>query len=332
MTVSMLTLTVRHKKHQPLSQLLTAMESAYTNVQGTQAYKDLRNQYNAKFVRVLEITNGKNGWHPHYHIAVIHDKGAAFGSYSSELENAWCKNLEKKGLLTPKKEVAVNIVENANNEMRAWYLTKASGISSLEITNGRHKVAMGENMGVWQMHALAVSGSKDAKVLWNEYEIAMIGKRLISPSRGLEDFFGVSWKGDQQVAGDEFTEFADNLHSDPLCNVRVNFVGGISDTMWKQILEKKLVRQVRQCREYDELVKFCKHNEIRGHVLSFEEIIEFNNMKEEIKAEMHKALDALDRRRFDLLEKMAQAGDMLPAVRNSLFKMSMNMSKEVVGE
>jgi hypothetical protein len=321
--VSMLTLTVRHKKYQKLSELISAMEKAYTNIQGTQAYKELRIEHNAKFVRVLEITHGKNGWHPHFHIAIIHENLAAFGSYRNELENAWVKNIEKQGLLAPKPDVAVHIVENANNEQRAWYLTKASGISSLEITNGRHKVAIGENIGIWQLHALAVGGSKDAKILWNEYEIAMIGKRLISPSRGMADYFGVIWNGEEEVSADEWSEFADNLQYEALCKVSV--VGGLTSNMWKQVLEKKLVRQLRQCREYDELVAFCKFNGINGHVLSHEEIIEFNNMKEEIKAEMAKAIENLDRRRFDRLEMMAQAGDLLPEVRKSIYKMSMTL-------
>ena len=46
--ISMLTLTVRHKKGDDLRTLLEAMEASYRNVQGTQAFKDLRSKYNAK--------------------------------------------------------------------------------------------------------------------------------------------------------------------------------------------------------------------------------------------------------------------------------------------
>ena len=205
MVISMITLTVRHTKKDSLKSLISAMEKAYQNLQGTHAFKDLRNSYNAKFVRVTEVTYGKNGFHPHFHVAVIHDKGVKFSSYSSELENTWIKHIEKNGLFAPKAGVAMDITENADNDQRAWYLTKASGGMSLEISNGRNKRAMGENMSIWQVHGHAVNGSLDALKVWSQYESEIKGKRLISPSRGLEAFFGIKWKGEAEAVGDEFS-------------------------------------------------------------------------------------------------------------------------------
>lgn len=203
MHISMLTLTVRHNRHQPLSDLLKAMESAYTNVQATQAYKKLRVKYRAKFVRVLEVTHGKNGWHPHFHIAIIHDRGVDYQDFRMELQRIWIKNLTRAGLEAPLPDVAVNIVENASNEQRSWYLTKASGMSSLEFTSKGSKRASNGNLGIWQVHALAVEGDPVAKLNWLEYEKAIIGKRIISPSRGMADFFGVEWKADKAIAIDQ---------------------------------------------------------------------------------------------------------------------------------
>ena len=87
-TISMLTLTVPHKKGDSLESLQLAMEAAYTNVQGTIAYKDARLLYGAYFVRSLEVTHGKNGWHPHFHVAIIHKPGLNWDIYRREIADA----------------------------------------------------------------------------------------------------------------------------------------------------------------------------------------------------------------------------------------------------
>lgn len=199
MTVSMLTLTVRHRKKDDLKSLLTAMEKAYTNIQGTRAFKELRNGSRAKFIRVLEVTHGNNGFHPHYHVAIIHDRNAYISSYKAELEDTWIRFLVAQGLQAPKPDIAVNIVENATNEQRSWYLTKASGLSSVEFTAKDSKVASNGNLGIWQVHSNAVAGDKQSKAIWQEYEQAIRGKRIISPSKGIAEFFGIYWKKDEEI-------------------------------------------------------------------------------------------------------------------------------------
>lgn len=265
-TVSMLTLTVPHKKGDSLENLLMAMEAAYTNIQGTLAYKDMRLIHNAHFVRSLEVTYGANGWHPHYHVAIIHTPGVHWDIRRKEIEEAWCKNIQRdrtvtkkvkkdgvtylqkveiSGLRAPNQEIAVHILENANNSQRAEYLTKLSGLSSLEFTNSKGKSAKtGGNLNIWQIHALAVQGWEKARKitprshkkgymyrgdvieankldsieesfnldeetsryirLWNEYEQAMTGKKIISVSRNMASVFGVAWLTDATIAENEF--------------------------------------------------------------------------------------------------------------------------------
>jgi hypothetical protein len=266
-TISMLTLTVPHKKGDSLESLQLAMEAAYTNVQGTIAYKDARLLYGAYFVRSLETTYGNNGWHPHFHVAIIHKPGINWDIYRKEIADAWCKNIQRdrkinrkvkidgvthiqtieiSGLRAPNEEIAVHILENATNAQRAEYLTKLSGISSLEFTNSAGKTAKADgNLNIWQIHGKAVQGWEKARKalpsthkkgymstgeiskalsndrleekyaldeetsrniqLWNEYEQAMTGKKIISVSRNMATVFGVNWLSDQSIAEDEFS-------------------------------------------------------------------------------------------------------------------------------
>jgi len=242
--VSMLTLTVRHKKGNSLEQLLKAMEQAYTNVQGSTSYKILRKEYGADFVRVLEITHGKNGFHPHYHIAIIHKPGFDFEVLRSDMERTWLTHIERQGLLSPIANKAVHIVTNASNEQRAWYLTKACGMSSLEVSNGRYKTAQGDNLGIWQIHGQAVAGNLDAKYIWHAYEKAIYKKRLFTMSKGMSDKYGVLWRSDVELASDEVldleglpSEISDNLQK---VSPSIKFVGALSPYSWKQICEKRL--------------------------------------------------------------------------------------------
>ena len=265
-TISMLTLTVPHKKGDSLETLMLAMEAAYTNIQGTLAYKDIRLLYSAYFVRSLEVTYGSNGFHPHFHIAIIHKPGVNWDIYRKEIANAWCSNIQRDrtltkkvkingvshlqkveitGLRAPNEEIAVHILENATNAQRADYLTKLSGLSSLEFTNSKGKTAKTDgNLNIWQVHSLAAQGWEKARKttprshqrnymtksdviegdkldrieelynldektshfikVWQEYEQAMTGKKIISVSRNLASAFGIPWLTDKSVAENEF--------------------------------------------------------------------------------------------------------------------------------
>lgn len=244
--ISMLTLTVRHKRSDRLDNLLKAMEQAYTNVQGSTSYKALRNDYDSSFIRVLEVTHGKNGFHPHYHIAIIHRPGFDFELLRADMERTWVTHIERQGLLAPIPDKAVHIVHNASDEQRAWYLTKACGMSSLEVSNGRYKTAKGDNLGIWQIHGLAVSGDLDSKYVWHAYEKAIFKKRLFTMSKGMADKFGVIWRSDVELASDEVSDLeglslgeniADNLQKVALS---IEFVGALSPFTWKQICERRL--------------------------------------------------------------------------------------------
>jgi len=315
--VSMLTLTIRHNRTQPLAELLTKMEQAYTNIQATQAFKDLRGRYGAKFVRVLEVTWGKNGWHPHFHIAILHKQGVDFELYRSELQDTWIRFVTAQGLKAPLPDVAVNIVQNATSEQRGWYLTKANGLSSLEFTNGAGKKATNGNLGIWQVHSLAVQGDSQSKAVWIEYENAIRRKRLISPSRGLAEEYGVEWKRDEAFADDETMEIADNLQNAP-----VMFVAGISAEVWRKVRKKKLVSEMRSILHegYPALQKFLDENGIYGRVITLEKVKAYNAISEELLHTMRYDLDVKNFEEFDQLSHKLDIADLLPVIEKTIFK------------
>jgi hypothetical protein len=235
----MLTLTVRHHKGQRLNHLLDAMNGAWEDLQGSGAFKKLRKENGLKIVRVLEVTWGANGWHPHFHIMMIFQgdvptmqvekeqiealwikhvtADVADREYTVKVKGKTVKKIKKgyKGLTAPKKGVAVDFREDPTPKMRAWYLTKASGMSSLEMTMGRSKKSMDGNLGVWQVHSKAVAGDGEALKVWQEYEKAIKRRRTFLPSRDLASFVGQKWKDlsdDLEEENLSIERIADNLH------------------------------------------------------------------------------------------------------------------------
>jgi len=313
--VSMLTLTVRHKKRNRLEDLLGAMEQAYTNVQGSTSYKILRSEYSADFVRVLEVTHGKNGFHPHFHIGIIHKPGFDFEILRSDMERTWVTHIERQGLLAPVPDKAVNIIYNATDEQRAWYLTKACGMSSLEISNGRFKAAKDDNLGIWQIHGLAVSGDLDAKYVWHAYEKAIFKKRLFTMSKGMSEKYGVLWRSDVEIASDEVldlenlpSEIADNLQSEA---PSIRFVGAVSPHTWKSICGKRLNGKLYDLlrTENPDIPAFLEEHGIAGNFFSPEVM----KLRYDFRDDLMRCLQTtdlyLDPKEFDYYEAQLQLAD-----------------------
>ena len=326
-TMSMLTLTVRHNKKQSLKSLVDAMEQAYTNIGASRPYVELRKKYNAKFIRVTEVTHGeKNGWHPHFHIAIFHNSGAPVESYKNEFYDMWSRHLVSQGLQAPTREVGVHVIAESTNEQWAWYLTKASGSASLEYTNGKYKIAKGENRGIWQVHSDAVNGDIRSKFLWQEYEQAMMRKRLISVSRGLEEAYGVSYLGDKEASNNELMDISSldviqeslrELSMTDNLQYGLRFVGAITNTTWKRILFARLHKQFRQAivNRPDHLQDWLDENGIYGRVLTFEEINYRHVIRHEILKEVDIAIHNHDFENWGKLAGSLEIADLAPHIR-----------------
>lgn len=387
-TISMLTLTVPHKKGDSLETLMLAMEASYTNVQGTIAYKDARLLYGAYFVRSLEVTYGKNGWHPHFHVAIIHKPGLNWDIYRKEIADAWCKNIQRDrtvskkvkidgvthiqrieitGLRAPNEEIAVHILENATNAQRAEYLTKLSGISSLEFTNSQGKTAKTDgNLNIWQIHGKAVQGWEKARKiaprahkkgymhradvieankhdlteerfsldedtslnirLWNEYEQAMTGKKIISVSRNMATVFGVAWLSDQSIAEDEFITESNMPISYNTAIVEPEFVGAISPNIWKQVVHRKLVRELRTATlgGYESLCDFLEEYGIKGRCIPYRHFKDQYEVLEALYINRDMNYDLGDIESYDLLDAEIKLANLYPEIQKSLEIMTLN--------
>lgn len=78
LVVALLTLTVRHSKRDALRPLLDGLGDGWKAVGQDKAVRRLRREIGwVGYIRVLELTIGPSGWHPHYHFLVFFDPEAA---------------------------------------------------------------------------------------------------------------------------------------------------------------------------------------------------------------------------------------------------------------
>ena len=73
---TMLTFTLPHTPTDTLAVLLVAVMAAWARMVSGSVYSEtIRDRYGIiGFIRALEVTYGRNGWHPHLHVLVFHTK------------------------------------------------------------------------------------------------------------------------------------------------------------------------------------------------------------------------------------------------------------------
>lgn len=139
LVVGMLTLTVRHRKRHALADLLGALRQGWRSVGQDKAVRRFRREIGwVGYVRVLELTYGPSGWHPHIHLLVFFDPQAATvewedgeadpdllrGLQESTLRS-WTAGVVKAGLRAPNRRAYdLKILADPKVEVPA-YMTKS---------------------------------------------------------------------------------------------------------------------------------------------------------------------------------------------------------------
>lgn len=182
----MVTFTLRHRRGESLMTLLDRLYGAWRKVRSRRSIRKIFDARVTASVRAVEVTHGKNGWHPHVHLLLR-------TSNWSEAERA---QLQWEWLSVLPGVAGVAVVWSAplqrDGASRARYLSKLGA----EVA-GVEKTPKQGNETPWQIarRALADDG---ARKLWEEYQRAMRGRRvlefderakaMLAPERDAEEF------------------------------------------------------------------------------------------------------------------------------------------------
>lgn len=205
--------TVRHHAGQRLDGLLASLTYGIARIGRDKAVKALRDRmgYLGR-IQALEVTVGANGWHPHRHPLVMFStppgQEALAELHFAEFR-AFRAGVVKMGYQSPLDLGQVLMpVSLGSGETLGEYFAKSQYSAesvAFEATSTQTKFAKGGGRTPWQLlESVRTSGDADDLDLWNEYEIAMKGKRALTYSRGLRDLLGVGQEAtDEEIADAE---------------------------------------------------------------------------------------------------------------------------------
>jgi hypothetical protein len=218
--VIMGSLTMRHHRHQSLADLWDALGEAWRAAYGSKIARKLLKS--CHWVRRVESTHGRHGWHVHVHFLLFVPAGTDPTELGNCMFAAWSRRLVSLGMQAPSRdEGGLHIkrldLSNAAAEV-AEYLAKGH---YEEVNNapvaidqpGRNaalelasisKQARGANRTPFQILADFVANGEVADAdLWREWENGSKGRRAITWSRGARDALVVdNEQTDEQLAAE----------------------------------------------------------------------------------------------------------------------------------
>lgn len=180
------TFTLRHKMGESLSYVSGMHRDAWLYLTRHRSYKNWRSTTGTTwYMRALEVTHGKNGWHPHYHVVYVIGPGA--DPSIEQLYNLWSAAVASVG---------GSVVRAAYDAQYADATTDADTIAryaaswgggdwslSLEVTAGEKSGRRGSR-SPFQLAADAMDGDDQSGKLFREFADDFKGRRAQTWARG----------------------------------------------------------------------------------------------------------------------------------------------------
>lgn len=229
--VAFLTLTVRHTKKDSLKDVWDVVTKCWNGVTQTAAWRGSKKVAGDKarfgiahWLKVVEVTHGKNGWHVHIHALLLTEKTLS-DQEKETLENRiyarWSAAAERNGFEAPTRERGVKLEQAAkadDYDALSDYLAKSQliGITGLadEMTGSVVKRAKGENRSAFQvLESLGQEQTPADLAIWYEWETFSKGRRQIAWSKGTKKLLGVDDLTDEEISDGLDEEFAKTAYT-----------------------------------------------------------------------------------------------------------------------
>jgi Replication protein len=187
-SATLITLTMRHHSGHKLTDLWQALSAAWKGaISGKQWIADQELGGLLGWVRVVEATHGRNGWHLHVHALVCWER-SVLQELAQEIGHRmwqrWTRVLERRGLTSWKHRGGVDVrMATLGTENLAHYFTKLAR----EITSSHTKEALGGRSPFKILTDGLQTGDADDLDRWGEWEEASFGRRQLTWSLGVHD-------------------------------------------------------------------------------------------------------------------------------------------------
>lgn len=206
--VYMVTLTVPHHAWNSLSHLRENVADGWRRLIRGAPWERFKDRYGViGFIRAMEVTHGKNGWHPHLHVLLLGDAVVDVDAMRDWLAERWARIIARLGLADENKawdvyEHGVEAHKCERAETAGDYLGKWG--CDAELAKWHTKQGRGKNRSPWDLLADAADGDREAQILWRAFAHAFAGTKHMTWSHGLrERFLSAPELTDQQITAME---------------------------------------------------------------------------------------------------------------------------------
>jgi hypothetical protein len=198
-SASLITLTMRHHSGHRLKDLWRALSSAWKGtVSGKQWIADQELGGLLGWVRVVEATYGRNGWHLHVHALVCWDSLVSLPlaqDIGHRMWQRWTRVLERKGFTSWKHRGGVDVrMATLSRDNLAHYFNKLAR----EVTSSHTKESRGGRSPFKILTDGLRTGDADDLDLWGEWEQSSYGRRQLTWSLGVHDLRKLADLGSEQ--------------------------------------------------------------------------------------------------------------------------------------
>ena len=221
------TLTLRHFAHQRLVPLWDCVGHSWNRVTAGKGWtSDVAEFGIVGFVKTVETTVGRNGWHPHVHALIFgHELDASnVDELGERTWRRWASGAKSRGLDAPQPQASdwQFVGGDLSGTKLGKYLAgitidkeATAGALGMELTQTQSKVARFRHSTItqWELLDSAIDGEVDALRLWGEFERGSKGRRQISWSKDLRALLGldVVEKSDEDIAAEELGSRDDSV-------------------------------------------------------------------------------------------------------------------------
>ncbi len=193
------TFTLRHNAKMPLSLVWDALSGAWRSFLSGKGWLTLKRRYEiAGWVRAVEVTHGKNGWHVHAHTIFFLQPGNDINltTLVTDIFSRWREAVTRQGFTADRS--AFDIRRTYSDSLVSRYLSDGSnkGLGQ-EIAQGAFKTSITPFTILYRLadtqqtscacQGPRIPGNRCDKCLWSEWEATATGRRQLSWSVGLRN-------------------------------------------------------------------------------------------------------------------------------------------------
>ncbi|MFN8124720.1 MAG: protein rep [Thermoleophilia bacterium] len=191
--LAFLTLTAPHDLSMPLTACWDLLRRAFADIVSGRQRGTLRDRFGVTgYVRAVEVTRGRRGWHVHSHLLLFTDRPWDRMEQVTEfwrwVHERWARRVVAHGGRPPSLARGVQVLPcRDDNDALATYLASVNGGVTTELTRADTKGARatGSRTPMQLLHDHMEHGDPADLAAFREYMVGAKGRRVIEWSRGL---------------------------------------------------------------------------------------------------------------------------------------------------